>query len=296
MDIILNMDALQQFYILNHSKMKTILVLTDLSKKAENASLYALKLAENLRANIILYHCFKVFRSVVLPETGMWPMDGYEDIKNESLVELKKLGDRLAKHHQHGNFKPMIQICNDMGDLGSNVHQLAEEKNIDLIVMGAKSDDIVSHILYGSETNAVLEEVKCPILFIPDQCSFINLKTIVFSVDLKKYYPKAVGFLIDIARIHQSQIITLHIGTNSDINPSQFVNMIQNVFEYTHVASKQIPGEDVGEKLEEFLLLAHPDLTVMVHHQRSIFGEFIPGSNSKKMLYRHKTPLLILRD
>lgn len=276
--------------------MKTILVLTDLSKKAENASLYALRIAENLRANIILYHCFKVFRSVVLPETGMWPMDGYDSIRNESLVELKKLADRLSKHHQHGNFKPAIHICNDMGDLGNNIHQFAEEKNIDLIVMGAKSDDVVSHILYGSETNAVLEEVKCPILFIPDQCNFVHLKTIVFSVDLKKFYPKAVGFLVDLARVHQSQIIALHIGEDSDLRPGQFVNMIQNVFEYPNATFKQIPGDNVGEKLDEFLLLARPDLAVMIHHQRYLFGEFIPGSNSKKMLYRHQTPLLILRD
>lgn len=276
--------------------MKTILVLTDLSKKAENASLYALRLAENLRANIILYHCFKVYRSVALPETGMWPMDSYEDIKNETMAELTKLADRLAKHHQPGNFKPLIQTCTELGDLGSNVHHLTEEKNIDFIVMGAKSDDVVAHILYGSETNAVLEEVKCPILFIPDQCSFSDLKTIAFSVDLKKYYPKAVGFLVDIARIHHSQIIALHIGAGGDINATQFVNMIHNVFEYPNAIFKQIPGDNVGEKLDEFLLLSRPGLAVMIHHQRYLFGEFIPGSNSKKMLYRHKIPLLILRD
>ena len=43
--------------------MKTILVLTDLSKKAENASLFALKLAEKIEANIILYHSFEKFET-----------------------------------------------------------------------------------------------------------------------------------------------------------------------------------------------------------------------------------------
>jgi nucleotide-binding universal stress UspA family protein len=57
--------------------MKTILVLTDFSKKAENAAIYALKIAEKTQANIILFNSFEKFQAVNLPESGSWVYEDY---------------------------------------------------------------------------------------------------------------------------------------------------------------------------------------------------------------------------
>ena len=65
--------------------MKTLLVLTDLSKKAENAALYALKVAEKMNAGIILFHCLNVTSPLVAGEF-------------DNPVELKGLKERLEKH------------------------------------------------------------------------------------------------------------------------------------------------------------------------------------------------------
>jgi nucleotide-binding universal stress UspA family protein len=276
--------------------MKTILVLTDLTKKSENAALYALKLAERMDANILLYHSFKVFQTVAMAETGIWPAEEHTVVENECLAELKKLADRLAKHHQPGNFKPVVNVFCETGDLGSRVARIVDEKNIDIIVMGAKSDDVLSHILFGSDTSNVIDEVKCPLLFVPEQCSFHPYKTIVFSTDLKKAYPKAVGFLVDIARLKNSDIIVTHVGDGGNFTQVQAVELIKDVFEYPNVTYRQIPQGSISEQLNKFSNFVQADLTVMIHHQHTLFGEMIPGSSSKKMLYSHKVPLLILPD
>ena len=51
--------------------MKTILVLTDFSKKAEHAAEFAFAIAEKTNAEIILYHSFPIpqVTSVIPPET-----------------------------------------------------------------------------------------------------------------------------------------------------------------------------------------------------------------------------------
>src|ERR1022692_1352697 len=105
--------------------MKTILVLTDFSKKAENAAIFALKIAEKKGANIILFHSLENFQSANVPESGSWIYEDYEMIKTESLTELKKLEDYLVTHHKPGTFEPKISLLNEMGyDLGANVNQL----------------------------------------------------------------------------------------------------------------------------------------------------------------------------
>src|ERR1700733_11267470 len=99
--------------------MKNLLVLTDFSKKAENAAFIALKLAEKTNANIILYHSYEKFESVNVPESGSWVIEDYDNAKEESLVELNKLKEHLAIFHEEGAFVPEISLLNEMGfDLG----------------------------------------------------------------------------------------------------------------------------------------------------------------------------------
>jgi len=263
--------------------MKTILLLTDLSKKAENAALYALKVAEKMNAGITLFHSLNVTSALVSGEF-------------ENPRELRDLKENLEKQRGPGRDKPVINMLTGCGNLGRNVNNLVLDKNIALIVMGAKSDDIISQFIFGSETNSVLDETRCPILFVPAGCVYKKMQTIVFFNDLKKAYHDAVDFLTQIARINNSEIIVSHIKGNEIHSPEPCLFLFKNINGYSRVKFMQIPGEDVEEKLMEFIASVNADLIVMIHHQHLLFGKIIPGSNSKNMLYHHALPLLILPD
>ncbi|HEY8782303.1 MAG TPA: universal stress protein [Mucilaginibacter sp.] len=274
--------------------MKTILVLTDFSAKAENAAMCALKIAEKAHANIVLFHSVESFQPVNVPESGSWVYEDYEIIKTESLAELKKLEECMAAHHQPGAFEPEISLLNEMGyDLGSYVNQLVKDKNIDLIVMGTKGDNTVSHLFNGSDTDDILEHAPCPVLFVPETGSFDYLKTIIFADDLKKDYTKAIGFLIDFARIYYSHIILTHFG-EYDNNALKCLNFIKNTLKYTNVTSRLFPLENIGKQLRKFVTFAEADLVVLIHHKDDRFENFIYGSESKNMLKHNNVPLLVL--
>jgi len=276
--------------------MKTILVLTDFSKKAENAAVYALKIAEKAHANIILFHSFEKFESVNLPESGSWVYEDFENVKSESLTELKKLEDYLATHHNPGAFEPEISLTNELGyDLGTSVNELVKDKNIGLIIMGARSDDTISHVFNGSDANSVLERAPCPVLFVPESGCFDHFKTIVFANDLKKDYTEALSFLIDIARIDNSHIILTHFGEYEN-TVHKCLNDIKNVLKYPDVTSRLLPLRNIGEQLREFSTSVHANLLVMIHHKGGGFENFINGSRSKSMLNKHEAPLLIFPD
>lgn len=276
--------------------MKTILVLTDLTPKAENAALYALRMAEKTRSDIILFHCFTVFRSVVVPETGMLPLDDYENCKEESLTELNKLAQRLKAQQTTASFIPQISFDNEWGNLEDNVEHTLLEKDIALIVMGTRSDNLLSHLLSGSDTSHILNSLKCPVLFVPDSYGFHPFKTIVYANDLKKAYPQAVSFLVDIAKVNASQIIVTHVGEEGEFNTADCLKLITEVHGYPNVLYRQLPEGSVIEQIKTFVNFLSADLTVMIHHKHSLLGELIPGSTSKKMLYKHTVPLLILPD
>jgi len=277
--------------------METILILTNHSKKAQNAALYAFKLAESTKANIILYHSTSLTKTASVRPAEMVSFDDYVLQENGvGLSELKEFAVMLEKNRCSDKFKPAIQILNDTGDFGQNINKVIWDNNVDLIVMGAKSDDAISHHLFGSETNKVLESADCPVLFIPDGCTYSKIKTIVFSNDLKNTYNRAVGFLTDLARVDRAEIMVSHVGDIENDNHLQCLNIIKNVFKYPNASFRQIPGEIVQDKLRELIFSLKADLLAMIYHKHLLYGKPIPGSNSKKMLYNQSIPLLILPE
>ena len=233
---------------------------------------------------------------VNLPESGSWVVEDYAIVKEESLTGLKKLKDYLATQHEPKVFTPEISLFNEMGyDLGSNINLLVKDKKIDLVIMGTKGDDVVTHLFYGSEADDVLGHAVCPILFIPENYSFNHFNTIVFANDLKKNYSGAVKFLIDFARIDRSHVIITHFG-EYDNNALKCLNFIENTLEYSDVTSRIIPLKNMDEQLRNFIVTVQADLLVMIHHHDIQLEKIITGSKSKRMLSHSQIPLLILPD
>jgi nucleotide-binding universal stress UspA family protein len=272
--------------------MKTILLLTDLSKKAENAAFYAIKLAEKINAKTILCHSIPVNDLVFAKEIDNEPAASESNLINRDLSGLKLLANILKQAAP----KSDIEIISQIGNLDASVNQLIHDKNIDLVVMGAKSDDPEAFYLFGSDAINVLEHVSCPILFIPDGSQYGKLDTIVFSNDLKNKYSKAVKFLTDIARVYNSEIIITHMGEELNYNQDKYLDIFKNDFNYGKASIRLIPGENIQERLLEIIDVVKADLIVMIYHDHKVLGKHLPGSNSEKMLYHHTIPLLILPD
>src|SRR3984885_6940061 len=99
--------------------MKTILVATDFSPNAKHAADYGYRLAEQMRANLVLCNAFVVPAEV--PDAGFvsWPMYEYEEMLKDSEEELKALRATLEEENQDAVFKPVIHCANDIGTVHS---------------------------------------------------------------------------------------------------------------------------------------------------------------------------------
>jgi nucleotide-binding universal stress UspA family protein len=273
--------------------MKTILVLTDFSKKAENAALYALRLAERTCADILLFHLYEQMQAVNVPETGSWVADDFDVFKNESLRGLLRLKDELQTQSQ-STYKPGISCFNDFGpDLASTIGELVEREKISLVVMGAKGDDTLTHLFYGSDAYGVLDNAGCPVLFIPPGCQYDRLHTMVFANDFKEDYIEAIQFLTQLARVDDSHIILTHLGPY-DNSAYKCLELIKQTNPYARVSSRLLHLNNFGEQLVQFAESVNADLVVMIHHYGLSLEKFLTGSKSKKILNHKNVPLLVL--
>jgi nucleotide-binding universal stress UspA family protein len=117
--------------------MKTILLLTDFSKKAEHAAEFAFMIASKTGADIILYNAYYVPRTV--PVVTEYPFyDEYSETEKNNLEQLKTLTDYLTQKMQEEqeDFRPP-PIChiNEPGNLSDNIENIIQKKQPWMIII-----------------------------------------------------------------------------------------------------------------------------------------------------------------
>lgn len=140
--------------------MKRFLVTTDGSKNAEKAILEAIKLAEELDAEIVVL--------TVIRDTVLMPYMTEQNYNMPTKDDLKKIGDKnLDKASKFfEDFKGEVKFKLRTGDVGENIIDEAEKGDYDLIIMGSRGLGTFSRTILGSISNKVLNHVKINVLIV----------------------------------------------------------------------------------------------------------------------------------
>jgi len=144
-------------------KINHILVPTDFSGPAREATDYALELARQFDAVITLYHVIED-PVVYIPALGGYtpqPRE-LEDFSDVALNEWVAAGDapRLTIHREWEHGHPV-----------SSIIDFANEHDCDLIVMGTHGRGILGNMLIGSVAERVVRTAKCPVLTVHPTCA-----------------------------------------------------------------------------------------------------------------------------
>lgn len=281
--------------------MKTILVLTDFTQKADHAAEFAMAFAVKAKAAVMLYNTFPV--SQVFPsEAGVYPYyEDYSEILEKNNQNLEGLKEKLKKHYEvAGKMAPEIHFKSVPGNLAENVHELLEKQSIWMIVMGDKSDETaLSRFLLGSESLSIIDKAKCPVLLVPEKAELKPLKKIVFGTELEHSEHKAISFLAMLADIWKAKITVLHVSMKKltadekEEHQKHYNKLIAGI-DYPDISYVGITGDDTNEAITKFASKEVIDMIAIVHKNRSAIGHLLHSSISKEMLNYHKVPILVL--
>jgi nucleotide-binding universal stress UspA family protein len=137
-----------------------ILVPMDFSKHSHNALTYAAAFAEKFGAEIYLLHVVQnlavFFPDVVALTTP--PETSGEELAAAARSAL----ERVVKESRPGDIKVHGEVR--QGTPFYEIVRFAQEKNIDLIVMGTHGRTGLVHVLMGSVTEKVVRKAPCPVL------------------------------------------------------------------------------------------------------------------------------------
>jgi nucleotide-binding universal stress UspA family protein len=140
-------------------QIKTLLFPTDFSNGARAAMDYALSLAKDYQAKLVLLY---VIQDISIAEwyipSTLSVADLVEDMQKSAQKEMDKWGEEAR-----GRVKDVEQIV-ERGVPFVEIIRTAKEKNADMIVIGTHGRTGIDHMLFGSTAEKVVRKAPCPVL------------------------------------------------------------------------------------------------------------------------------------
>jgi nucleotide-binding universal stress UspA family protein len=134
--------------------IRTILLATDLSPSALDAALYAMELASQLGAQLVIASVI----DVVVPIAALGQR--VDQIRADREAALQALVARARGAGARATFLVW------QGDPGPTIVSAAEAERADLIVIGTHGREGVTRLLLGSVSDHVVRHARCPVLVV----------------------------------------------------------------------------------------------------------------------------------
>ena len=142
---------------------KKILVPTDGSKSSERAGEYAISVADLNSADIILLNVVNTDYLNALPQRDLSEKID-EGLRDEAKEIVEKFKKKIEDEKCSGNCKNInwISIIRP-GKPEDVILEVADDENVDQIIMGKSGKNSIERFLLGSTTERVVRETKVPV-------------------------------------------------------------------------------------------------------------------------------------
>ncbi|WP_433626568.1 universal stress protein [Chryseobacterium cucumeris] len=267
--------------------MKTIIVCTDFSHEAENATHYAASMAKENKYRIVLFNLQSVSIHALNAQVSA---DFFytQTLKNQKKMEdkaaeLKRLYTVETQHHlASGNFIEELENCMQIHDC-------------DFIVMGMAEKTLEQKLLGNSVTRAI-HRIKKPILIIPAHIEYTGIRKILFAYDTHKsmtwsamndiyHFINEFNAEIEIFNVSERLEDFAEVIHDIDLNSGYDLDDIKYSF-------KMIQSIEVIKAIEEEIKLTSPDLLTMIPYKYNLVESLFHRSKTAIMAYKNKLPLL----
>lgn len=222
--------------------MKSIIVPIDFSKQSERALKVAASLAKKNDAELMVLHMLEL-SPALMTESGY--------ISQEQVVHLIKIGEKrfaefLDKPYLKGvKVVPVIKHYK----VFSEVNEVAEKHNADLIVMGSHGTDGLEEIFIGSNTERVVRTANVPVLVIKGDVEEFRAERFVFACDFAEESIPVVKKAAEMAKLLKSELLLVYVNTPGD----EFLST-----------------DDAYAKITKFLKEANLGLQVEIHDDYTV--------------------------
>lgn len=283
---------------------KRILVPVDFSEYSMQACILAFNLARDIDAKVKIIHVYfnPFYPAQFIKKQGQRKEN--ESVMDMVRINIQALCNEIDRKMQFGelpsvNYSYMIKE----GLPEEEIVLFANDYKPSLIVMGTRGADQKEGDLIGSVTANVIEMSHYPIIAIPDNTAFSDLRKITHIAFLSNFSLRDItsfSTMMDILYPFQIKIDIIHIAMNQDeVWDEKKLSEVKSIFDTKYptieIRLKQIQEDHLLDGLDVFIKNENIDILALTTSKRNIFMRMFRPSISRKMLYHSNVPLFVLR-
>lgn len=279
--------------------MKRILIPTDFSNEAQNATELARNLASKFSAQLVFLHSIEVTSSESINASGA--PSNFDSFTDSMLVHesIKRANEEMKGLLETSTLQGLeVSQVIKIGSPFSHIYEAIEEDDVDFIVMGTKGASGLSEVLIGSNTEKVVRRAKCPVLTVKESVDESVFSSIVYATNMGEHEEEVIKTLKELQQAYDSKIYMVWVNTPNNFKADRITKALMRKFAEEH----SLEGYEVhvfNDVIEEdgirhFADEVNAGMIVMGTSSHTGLSRIIRGSIAEDMVNHAKRPVLTI--
>jgi nucleotide-binding universal stress UspA family protein len=274
--------------------MKTILIPTDFSESAAAAIRYAVTLATYIKANkLVLYNTYAAPLTTSDLSFSFVETEGLKKLSEEELGKSKALAISICP--------PELQVetLSDYGFVEQQINDAVHKVGADLIIMGMEDMGALEEVLAGSSAIHVIHHTHTPVLLVPLNARWQQVKNIAWACDYKnlnkatpvwsiKPFLQATG-----AQLHVVHNDPEHKQTDAALATSH--QQIQEWFAGIKVTFALLDEKNLKEAINQYVTVNNIDMLIAIPKKHGWLEGLFAPSHTKQLAFSAHVPVLCVQ-
>lgn len=267
--------------------MRKILCPTDHSETAQNAVVFAAKMAQKMGAELTLLNVQSV---VELTPTefirgNALRMEANQELLNDESAEITK----TFKISVNAIVQPSIASLSETIDFQSKGH--------DLIIMGTEGPHNLIEYFSGSKTYNAIQKTNVPVLLIPAGCMYRDIKDVTYAYDYLRERTLHMEQLIPFIHSMDAKLTVLEVLEEAqsdraleELNDLQII--LREKYPDVTFSFDTLRSSEVPQAINSYVNQKQPDALAVCSIHRSFIGALFHKSILKTLSVISDVPIL----
>ncbi len=274
--------------------MKTILAPTDFSSASLNAVNYAADLSRVLGVQLILLHVCPVpmaFSEVPAPVSVLERL--VEDARSQ-MSELREM--TLLRVHDE------VRVSTEVlqGDVVMEIEEACGRYHPYAVVMGAESMGPVERWLAGGKTVSAVKHLDWPLLVVPSDARFENIRRIGLACDLRKVVETIPAPEIrELVNRFKAQLHILHVSVEPGESVSEETidetEWLRDILSDLHPKFHFIYDEEVEHGIQAWADTHQLDMLIVIPKKHRFPASLFHRRQSPKLVMHAHIPVMAIK-
>lgn len=275
--------------------MRKILVPTDFSETAKNAARFAAQMLANKNVEIVLFH---VYEKIAAGSDGS-PLT--EEDEDRQTIFSNALGNVKADMLKVSASLNVSVVAEEGKDLIEAIGRYVRHNGVDMVVMGITGATRLEQIFMGSNTLKLAKEGIVPVMIIPPDAKYVEIKDVMITSDFKDVDStipvEPIRKILDLFKpiLHIVNVDAEHYVELTEEYKSERAKM-EKFFGAYNPQFSFIRLYDFQDAVNSFTEDKEIDLIITIPRKHSFLGGFFKSSHTKKMAYHSHVPVVAVHE